>query len=489
MNVVKVHRRDFMKLASVAGAGLVIGLELPGCARAETATTHEYPFGAFVVVGTDNIVTVFVSKSEMGQGVRTSLPMIVAEELDADWKNVRIRQADLGKQYGRQGTGGSSSIRTMWTPLRQAGAAARAMLVGAAAAKWGVDAKDVSVANGVLSSGSKKASFGEVAEAAAKLEVPKEVALKDPAKFTIVGKKANRVDNPDLLRGRSGYGIDARVPGMLYAVVARSPVFDGKVTSFDATAAKAVPGVRDVVKIDPIGTDLPWAGVAVVADSTWAAMKGRDALQVTWDEGRAKSETTETLRSRMDELTSAAAKQTHNVGDVDAALGSAGKVLEARYELPFLAHATMEPMNATASVTKDGVEIWSPTQFPDWIGRAAAEAAGVKPEQVKVHVTLLGGAFGRRANPDFGLEAVLVSKAVGKPVHVQWTREDDMQHDYYRPSSVHRIRGAIDAEGKIVAWHHRLSSPSIGAYYGDADPSESEVGGIKIGRASCRERV
>lgn len=480
MNVVNVNRRDFVKLSSVAGVGLVLGLELPGCARAESASPQamEHPFGAFVVVGTDGIVTVYVSKSDMGQGVRTSLPMIVAEELGADWKKVRIRQADLGKQYGRQGTGGSSSIRTMWTPLRQAGAAARTMLAGAAATRWGVDAKEIKVANGVLSHGSKKLTFGEVAEAAAKLEVPKDVALKDPAAFTILGRKANRLDNPDLLRGKSQYGIDVRVPGMLYAVVARSPVFEGKVASFDAAKAKAVPGVREVVPIDPIRTDLPWAGVAVVADSTWAAMKGREALQVTWDEGRAKAETTESLRQRMDELTSAAAKQTHTAGDVDAALASAAKVIEARYEVPFLAHATMEPMNATASVTKDGVEIWSPTQFPDWIGKAAADATGVKPENVKVHVTLLGGGFGRRANPDFGLEAVLLSKAVGRPVHVHWTREDDMQHDYYRPASVHRIRGGVDAEGKLVAWLHRLASPAIGAYYGDADPSESEVGGI-----------
>jgi isoquinoline 1-oxidoreductase beta subunit len=477
VSVIKLDRRNFVKLASVAGAGLVLGVTISTAkAKKGGGPATEHPLGAFVAVGTDGVITVYVSKSDMGQGVRTSLPMIVAEELDADWKSVRIRQADLGKEFGRQGTGGSSSIRTMWKPLRTAGATARAMLVGAAAAKWGVEAKDIAVANGVVSHGSHKATYGELAVEAAKLAVPKDVALKDPSKFTIIGKKANRLDTPDLVVGRSQYGIDVKVPGMLYAVVARSPVFDGTIKSVDATKAKAMPGVRDVVKIDPIGTDLPWAGVAVVADSTWAAMKGREALDITWSEG---TETTDALRARMDELiTSGAAKRAHDVGDVEAALGAADRRHEARYEVPYLAHACMEPMNATASVTRDGIEIWSPTQFPDWIGSSAAKAAGVAPEKVKVHVTLLGGGFGRRANPDFGLEAVLLSKAVGKPVHVQWTREDDMQHDYYRPPSVHRMTGGLDANGRLVAWHHRMSSPSIDAYFGENDAAGSEIGGI-----------
>ncbi|HKO58045.1 MAG TPA: xanthine dehydrogenase family protein molybdopterin-binding subunit [Thermoanaerobaculia bacterium] len=481
MNIIKLDRRSFVKLASVAGAGLVLGVAVPlaNGKKKDAGPAAEHPLGAFVVVDTDGLVTVYVSRSDMGQGVRTSLPMIVAEELDADWKRVRIRQADLGKQFGRQGTGGSGSIRTMWKPLRTAGATARAMLVGAAAAKWGVEAKEIAVAKGVVTHGAHKATYGELAEEAAKLAVPKDVALKEPAKFTIIGKKADRLDTPDLVVGRSQYGIDVKVPGMLYAVVARSPVFDGTVTKFDATKAKQVPGVREVIKIDSIGTDLPWAGVGVVADSTWAAMKGRDALEITWDGGRAQTETTDALRTRMDELiTSGSAKKTHEAGDVDAALASAARRHEARYEVPYLAHACMEPMNATASVTSDGVEIWSPTQFPDWIGGAAAKATGVAPEKVKVHVTLLGGGFGRRANPDFGLEAVMLSKAVGKPVHVQWTREDDMQHDFYRPPSVHRMSGGLDANGNLTAWHHRMSSPSIDAYFGENDPTGSEIGGI-----------
>ena len=472
MNVVKVNRRDFVKITSAASAGLVLALQMP---RARAAQDDEYPLGAFVQIGTDGLVTIYVAKSDMGQGVRTALPMIVADEMDADWKKVRIRQADLDKKYGRQGTGGSSSVRTMWTPMRQAGATARAMLVTAAATKWGVDAKDVTVSNGIVSHGAQSAKFGDLASAASKLDVPKEVALKDPSKFKIVGRKVDRLDNRDLIRGQGGYGIDVRVPNMLYGAVLRSPVFGGKVASFDDTKAKAVPGVVAVVKIDPHGAEAPWSGVGVVANSTWTAMKGRDALQVKWDEGDGKSETTDTLMAQMRDLVTKDAQRVRNQGDVDAALASAAKKVEATYEMPYLAHATMEPMNATASVTANGIEIWGPTQFPDWWAGAAAGAVGLKPEQAKVHVTLLGGGFGRRAFPDVAVEAALLSKAVGKPVKVQWTREDDMQHDFYRPATIHRVVAALDNDGKVVAWHHRMASPSINTYMGRGEPHDSEM--------------
>jgi isoquinoline 1-oxidoreductase beta subunit len=476
MDIVKVNRRDFLKTASVASAGLVIGLQLPREARADIDAP--FPLGVFVEVGKNGLVTVYVSKSDMGQGVRTTLPMIVAEELDADWSKVRIRQADVDRKYGRMGTGGSGSVRTMWTPLRKAGATARAMLVTAAAAKWGVEAKDCSVAKGVIRHGEKKLAFAEIAEAASKLEVPKEVTLKDPATFTLIGKKTNRLDNADLLAGKSHYGIDTRVPDMLYAVVLRSPVFGGKVKSIDDTKAKAVPGVKQIVKIDPIGTDLPWSGVAVVASNTWAAMRGRDALVVTWDEGEAKSESTASLTKQMHEALATAGTRYRNDGDVDAALAAAAKKVDATYSVPYLAHATMEPMSATAHVRADGAELWLPTQFGDWATMSISSAVGLKPEQIKTHITLLGGGFGRRANPDFSLEAALISKAAGAPVKLTWTREDDMQHDYYRPPAVHRILGGIDAEGKVTALHHRMSAPAIGAYFGDKDPGKGEVGGL-----------
>jgi len=473
--IVKVSRRTFVKLTSAASAGLVLGLQFPRSANAGNEGVH--PLGTFVEVGTDGIVTIYVSKSEMGQGVRTALPMIVAEELDADWKNVRIRQADLDKKWGRMGTGGSGSVRTMWTPMRQAGATARAMLVSAAAAKWGVDAKEIAVSKGVVSHGAKKATFGELAEAAAKVEVPKEVALKDPAKFTIVGKKASRLDNPDLVVGKAHYGIDVRLPGMLYASVLRAPVFGAKLASFDATKAKAVPGVKHVVAIEPHGHEAPWSGVGVIATSTWAAMKGREALEVKWDEGKAKSESSAALSAAMQAaVAGAAGKRVRNDGDVDGALSAAAKKIESTYEVPYLAHATMEPMTATASYTANGLELWLPTQFADWAAGSAGGAVGVK--NPTVHVTLLGGGFGRRAFPDFAVEAALLSKAAGAPVKVQWTREDDMQHDFYRPPSVHRVAAALDADGKVAAWHHRMASPGINAWMGNGEAHESETGGI-----------
>ncbi len=476
MDILKVSRRDFLMTASVATAGLVIGVKV-SAETAPASASGPHSLGAFVEVGTDGVVTIYVSKSDMGQGVRTALPMIVAEELDADWSRVRIRQADLDRKYGRMGTVGSSSIRTMWTPMRNAGAAARAMLVAAAAAKWGVEAKDVTVTNGVLANGGRKLGFGDVAEAASKLDVPKDVTLKDPATFSLIGRKTDRLDNRDLMVGKAQYGIDTRLPGMLYAVVLRSPVFGGKVKSIDDSKAKAVAGVKHIVKIEPSGTNLPWSGVGIVATNTYAAMKGRDALVVTWDEGAAKSETTASGLKEMTELVAAGGKRHRNDGDVDAALASAAKKLEATYSVPLLAHATMEPMTATAHVKPGGVEMWLPTQFADWSGKAVAEALGMKAEQVTVHVTLLGGGFGRRAFPDSAVEAALLSKAAGAPVKLTWTREDDMTHDFYRPAAVHRISGGVDADGKLTAWHHRMASAGINAYMG-GDEAESEIGGI-----------
>ncbi len=281
-----MDRRDFLKLSTAATAGLLLGV--PDL----SAQNALQDFGAFIQVTPDNLVTIWVTRSDMGQDVRTSLPMIVAEEMDADWANVRIRQAHFDPKFGRQGTGGSSSIRTLWTPLREAGATARAMFVGAAAAKWGVDAAAINVKNGVVTSGKHKATFGELAEAAAKIKIEGKPALKDPKTFTIIGKPTKRRDGTDIVSGKAGYGIDVNVPGMLYAAVARSPVFGGTVASFDAAKAKAVAGVKDVVEIKAIGTDLPWNGVAVVANSTWAALKGRNALAVKWNEGAHAGEST-----------------------------------------------------------------------------------------------------------------------------------------------------------------------------------------------------
>lgn len=465
MSVSVVNRRDFLKLSSAASAGLVLGVSLPvrGQGKSETKA---HDLGAFVQIATTGLVTIWVSKSDMGQDVRTSMPMIVAEELDADWSKVEIKQAHFDRKFGRMGTGGSSSVRTMWTPLRKAGATARAMLVSAAATKLGVEPSSLTVSKGVIThaASNRSVSFGDVAEAASKLEAPKEVALKDAKNFSLLGKATKRLDVPNVVTGKAGYGIDVNVPGMLHAAVLRSPVFGGKVAKFDATKAKAVKGVKHVVEVKASGTDLPWNGVAVVADSTWAAIKGRDALEVTWDEGEHASESTASLREQLAKAVSDG-KSIATSGDVAAAFASAAKKVEAVYELPYLAHATMEPLNATAHVKADGAELWLATQFPDWAAGATAQLLGLKPEQIQVHVTMLGGGFGRRANPDFALEAVQVSKAVGAPVKVQWTREDDMQHDYYRPQSYHAAAAALDGENNLVAWHHRIAAPSIEGYF------------------------
>jgi isoquinoline 1-oxidoreductase beta subunit len=482
----KVSRREFVQLTSAASAGLILSVTLEAkekpkaMPKASAAASHD--IGTFVQIDDNGIVTIWVPKSEMGQGVRTTLPMIVAEELDADWKKVRIRQAHLDKKFGRMGTGGSSSVRTTWKPLREAGAAARAMLVSAAAAKLAVPADSLTVADGVITHpGSGKAvTFGEVAAAASKIDVPSDVKVKDPKTFKIVGKKADRLDNSDIVTGKATYGIDVRLPGMLYAVVKRAPMFGGTIASIDDTKAKAVPGVRQIVKIDAMGSDLPWNGVAVVADTTWAAMKGRDALDVKWQPGAAASESTASLRKDMQKAIGTTSKRVHDIGNVDTATVSAAKKIDVTYELPFLAHATMEPMNATASVTADGAELWLPTQFPDWAAGTAASATGLKPEQVKVNVTLLGGGFGRKANPDFAAEAAVIAKAVGKPVHVHWTREDDMQHDYYRPASMHRVIGALDPDGRLVAWDHHFAAAPIETYLNPKSekPHDSEIGGL-----------
>jgi isoquinoline 1-oxidoreductase subunit beta len=463
LRMMKVNRRDFVKITAAAGAGLALAMQFPS--RAENAKVGEFEIGAFVHVGSDGIVTIYVPKSEMGQGVRTSLPQIVAEELDADWSKVRVRTAHLDKaKFGNQGTGGSGSVEDSYEPLRRAGATARAMLVAAAAAKWGVDPATCSVANGVITSGAHSIGFGGVAEAASKVDVPKNVALKDPSKFTIIGKSPRRVDNDDVATGKAVFGIDVKVPGMLYAAIARSPVFDGKVVSFDDAKAKQVPGVKQVVRVDAIGKDMPWNGVAVVATSTWAAIKGRNALEVKWDEGAAASESTESLRKSMSEaLERTDLIRYRNDGDVDKVTG--GKRVEAVYELPYAAHATLEPQNATASVTADGAEVWAPTQDPGKVARTVAAALKIKPDQVKVHVTLIGGGFGRRLTADYAVEAALLSKAAGAPVHVQWTREDDMTHDYYRAPTLNKVSATLDDNGKVLAYTHRLAGPAIRGWW------------------------
>jgi isoquinoline 1-oxidoreductase beta subunit len=483
-----VNRREFLKKSAAGGAALVVGFYIPTDAFGDEAEEQEKktpnPFNAWVSITPDNRVTLILGKSEMGQGVMTSLPMILAEELCVDWKQVTIEQAPTNPKIYDHGTGGSGSVADSWLPLRQAGAAAREMLLAAAAKKWEVSADTCKAQNGYVVHGHPERAFryGELVADAAQLAIPnfKEVPLKNSNDFTIVGHDTHRVDSASKTNGSAIFGIDSRTPGMLYAVIARCPVFDGKVASFDAVRANAVPGVRDVLQIATSGRGASTTGgVAVVAENSWAAMQGRRALQVKWDEGPAASESTADLRKQFVENAAKPGKVVRNDGDADAALHSAAKKIEATYELPFAAHVCMEPMNCTVHIENDRAEAWVPSQGPQWAQSVIAEIAGLPPEKVAVHTTLMGGGFGRRYQADFVMEAAKVAKAVRKPVMVVWTREDDMQHDFYRPASYHRLQGALDDEGKLAAWKHFQSSTSIAAKWrenGAEKPEDGEFG-------------
>lgn len=463
-----IDRRRFLKTSAAGAAGLWVGFHLPGplaSIAADEVAAMPFALNAWVHVGTDDLITIFIDKSEMGQGILTGLAMIAAEELDCDWKKVRTEFAPAEKVYvnpwfGVQSTGASSATRTSWNPLRKAGAAARMMLIEAAAQKWGVDNSECRAENSVImhAASGRRASYGSLAKAAAKLPIPADVPLKDSKQYRIVGKPTKRLDTRLKVSGAAEYGIDVRLPGLLYAVVARCPVFGGKLTSFDATKAKAVPGVKHVIEISN--------GIAVVADNTWTAMEGRRALEVKWDEGPNATASSASISKLFAEKAAQPGYVARKEGDVEAALGRAAKTIEAVYEVPFLAHATMEPQNCTAYVHGDRCDVWAPTQAQTNAQNTAAAAAGLKPEAVFIHTTFLGGGFGRRFEVDYVREAVEISKAVGAPAKVTWSREDDFQHDYYRTASYARFTAGLDADGWPVAWSNRIACPSIMARFG-----------------------
>ena len=456
----QVTRRAFLETAGAAGAGLVISFYLPSGLRFRSPTAGPFAPNAWLRIGEDESVLVIVDRSEMGQGVTTALPMLLAEELEADWSRIRIEFAPADKAYtnpmfGMQGTGGSTSVRAAYTPLRKAGAAARELLVAAAAQTWGVEKAECRAERGAVvhARSKRRLTYGKLVTKAATLGAPPDVPLKDPKDWKILGTRVRRLDTPPKVDGSAQFGIDVKVPGMLVAVVARSPVFGGKVTSFDAAKTKAVPGVRQVVQIS--------SGVAVVADGYWPAKKGRDALAVTWDEGPTASVSSATIAQLFGQRAEQAGAVARHGGDPDGTLGSAPAKVDAVYDLPFLAHATMEPMNCTAHVRADGVDIWAPTQFQTGAQGFGAKIGGVTPDKVKVHTTYLGGGFGRRFELDFIQEALETSKAVGAPVKVIWSREDDIRNAQYRPANHHRMRAGLDANGQPVAWTHRIVAPSI----------------------------
>jgi isoquinoline 1-oxidoreductase subunit beta len=480
-------RRDFIKAGAIAGAGLTVSFYLPGCGRGEVvakaSATPTFLPNAWLRIGSDGWVTVLVDRSEMGQGVDTSLPMLIAEELDANWKRVRVEHAPAGEEYinpafGLQGTGGSTSVRAAFKPLREAGAKARAMLVAAAAATWGVDAAGLRTENGsVIGPKGKKLSYGALADKAATMPVPETVTLKEPKDWKLIGTSVARLDLMDKVTGKAGFGIDATAPGMLTAVVARPPAFGGKVKSFDASAAKASPGVKDVVQIG--------SGVAVVADTYWNAKKGRDALKVVWDDGPLARESSETIRAKFVSLANKPGVTARNDGNAASALARGAKKLEAVYEVPYLAHACMEPMNTAAHVRSDGVTVWSPTQYQMGNGLGvrgiASKLTGIPEDKVEVHTTYLGGGFGRRFELDFVIDAVEASKAMKAPVKVIYSREDDIQHDFYRPATYNRLAAALDGSGAPMAWSHRIVGPSI---FGRFGPLEKGIDGSSVEAAA-----
>jgi isoquinoline 1-oxidoreductase beta subunit len=460
-----VSRRAFLRTSAAVGGGLLVTWNVPlskKAGQAFAADKDAYAVNAFVRIGTDESVTVISAHSEMGQGIYTSLPMLLNEELQADWAKIRVEPAPVDAVYnhpvfGIQMTGGSTTSPAEWTRYRKMGAVARVMLVQAAAKQWGVDPSTCRVENGVVihDQSKKRVTYGSLANAASKLTAPTDVPLKDPKNFTLVGKSTKRLDTPSKTNGAAQFGLDVSVPGMLYAVVMRPPVFGGKVRSIDASETLRVPGVKSVEQIP--------SGITVIATKFWAAKLGRDKLKVDWDLGPNADLSTDQMLRDFAEMSRKPGNLAKKAGDPDAALKSAAKTITATYDVPYLAHCMMEPLNCVVDLRADSCELWTGTQF-ETVDRAnAAKVAGLPPEKVKLNTTLLGGGFGRRANPasDFVVEAVHVAKVAKAPVKVVWTRDDDLKGGWYRPMWHDRFFAGVDASGEPVAWKHTIVGQSI----------------------------
>ena len=471
-----LKRRAFLKLAGAGGAGLVIGFHLPSKAFAATETpqmaseaSKDQGINALVRIAPDNKVTVYSKAPEIGQGIKTAFGLIIAEELDTDWNHVVVEQADFNpKVYGYQGAGGSTSIPRAWDQLRQAGAAAKAMLIAAAAKEWNVKPAEIAAANSTLThaASGKSATYGQFASAAAKMPVPdpKSLILKTRAQYKLLGRRHRGVDDPKIVSGKPLFGIDVQLPGMLYCNYTKCPAVGGKVKSFNVDEIKALPGVVDAFAVE--GTGKPtecMPGVAIIAKNTWAAFQAKNKLKVEWDESEASKDSTTQFSARAREYAKnfpakIDANLGNNVGDVDKAFAARGaKIVEAYYEYPFASHANMEPQNTTAHWHDGIIEIWSPTQQPNR-GLTLVQAAlgGLPDDKVVIHQTRAGGGFGRRLMNDYMVEAAVIAQRVSAPVKVQWTREDDFIHDFFRPAGYHQFKGAIDKDGHLDAWQEHF---------------------------------
>ncbi|GLS33519.1 isoquinoline 1-oxidoreductase, beta subunit [Mesorhizobium albiziae] len=456
-----LSRRSFLRSGAAAGGGLILSLSLPFATHAAEAADDVFAPNAFIRIGSDGKIVLIMPYVEMGQGTYTSIPMLIAEELEVDLQQVWLEHAPPNERLyvnpllGVQRTGNSNAVRGAWQPLRQAGAAARIMLVAAAAKRWNVDAATCRAERGevVHAPTGRRLGYGGLAGDAARMPVPENVALKRPRDFKLIGTPAKRLDTPTKVNGTAVFGIDVRPPGVKIATLAQSPVFGGRVKRVDDVAAKAVNGVRRIVQLDD--------AVAVVADHMGAAKKGLEALVIEWDDGPHAELTTEAIAGELEQATLRSGAVAENVGNVEGAIASASTKVEATYQLPFLAHATMEPMNCTAHVRKEGCEIWVGTQALASAQSAAAEACGLPLDKVVVHNHLIGGGFGRRLEVDWVVRAVEIAKHVGGPVKVVWTREEDVQHDMYRPMFLHRLSAGLDPRGMPVAWNHHYAGSSV----------------------------
>lgn len=459
----KLNRRGFLKVSTAATGGLLVGFYLPGkgeLAAQSGSAPVPAQLNAFVRIGTDDLVTFIIHKPENGQGTTTSLSQLLAEELEVDWKKIRWEYAPIAQVYasgGLQGTVGSQAIRSTYNPLRQAGAVAREMLLQAAAQQWGVDKAQCKAENSTIinTATNAKLSYGSLAEAASKLPAPaaNTVKLKTPAEYKIIGKPTKRLDTPAKITGQAIFALDVRMPGMLYAVVARPPVVGGSVVSFDATRAKAVTGVKHVVQIPE--------GVAVVADNTWSAMEGRKVLDVQWNEGPNANFNTEGMRKHLASMIESPGNVATKRGEGEAALATAAKQIEAIYEAPYVAHAPMEPFTCVARVTADACDVWVGSQLPSVANGNAVQASGMPAAKVNLRTLYMGGGFGSRGGGAFVTEAVGISKALGVPIKLTYTREDDLSTDRFRPASYMKFKAGLGADGMPVAWTARVSCSSF----------------------------
>lgn len=470
-----LNRRDFLKLSGLASAGLIISIGISDARAAKGPMTNGvFEPSAYLKIGSDGKIIIMSKNPEIGQGVKTSMPQIIAEELEVDWKKIEVMQAPLDNKLGDQFAGGSTAIKENFNELRKAGAAAKEMLIEAASRKWKVSLDQCYASEGFVmrKNTNEKLSYAELADDASKLNVRENPKLKDKKDYKIIGKPLAGVDNKKIVTGTAEFGLDARPKGMVVASVERCPVFGGKVRKVDDAEALKIQGVEKVIVVEATANPTRMvAGVAVIAKNTWTAMKGRKALKIEWDLPAGETESDENLKNQFEKNINTTGEVLRNDGNVDEVFATSTKVIEAIYEAPFLAHAPMEPMNYIADVRADGIDVWGPTQVPGSVRQLANIITGLPVDKIKVRMTRVGGGFGRRLMADYSYEAISISKAIGKPVQVVWTREDDMQHDFYRPAGMFKMKGALDQNNKLVAWKINASTTSRYAFRGASDPA------------------